>query len=387
MANKILSVQINGDSMVLYILGVRISLGIISRPIYRAAQRRIQNKYDLAAIKNAQKTVVFLIPPINEVNGGLMSIFNLCAVSRQICRDAAVLIATIPGKTTYARNTKFRNNEKIYRWEQIINNATTCNDIIIHIPEYLADKFYGMLSNRDKAVLNRVTNLHINIMNQNMWIMPAPEKISDLWNLTTNITQTLAFDKNLIQELSDTYNMPVHLFSTLLDYSAYKPTEFANKEKIIVLSPDDNPNRRAVIDALRTNLPDFKLITVKNMTFDEYMDLISRAFAVITFGEGFDGYFAQPSFLKTISFSVFNETFFPDKTWLNVDTVFESYAEMTKQISNKIRRAQNDKDLYYAWADAVHTNVIRYYSYEQYVDNLTRFYNHLYDITPSNGMC
>ena len=176
--------------------------------------------------------------------------------------------------------------------------------------------------------------------------------------------------------------MPVHLFSTWLDYSKYAPTAFDKKEKIIVLSPDQNEHRSKIVRTLETQLPNFSLVTVKHMKFEEYMALISKAFAVITFGEGFDGYFSQPSFLGTLSFSVFNETFFPDKSWLSLKNVFGSYQEMNKNISDFILRTQENQSEYYQCVDDVRCGVERYYSEQLYEDNLKRFYLKQYDVLP-----
>ena len=52
-----------------------------------------------------------------------MSIFSLRQASREIVKDAYCLISTYPNNETYVINDKFYNNEKVLRFEQIVNNA------------------------------------------------------------------------------------------------------------------------------------------------------------------------------------------------------------------------------------------------------------------------
>lgn len=351
--------------------------------IYKAY--KIQNKFDLDFIRKAKVIVIFFIPPKETINGGILSIFSLCTYTKKVYPSATTLIATFPGKKTHAHNHFFHNNEDIYRWEQIVNNARNVEHLILHIPEYLSSKFYISLKNKDKKFLKSVHCLHINIMNQNIELMPNVFEIKKLYRLTNNITQTLAFSKNLTQGLSDLYKMPVHLFSTWLDYSEYTTTKYTEKEKIIVVSPDDNMSKKAILEKIANELKDYRIVVIENLKFDDYMQLISKAFAVITFGEGFDWFFMQPPQVGTLSFSVFNEKFFPDKTWKNLQNVFDSYEELHKNIVNMIKKAEYNKIVYYNTVNETLRKISDVYSEKQYTDNLDRFYKHKYDLLPNKG--
>ncbi len=381
--NKILSLCMDAEHSFIYFLGIKIRISSLMRFLKSFKEKSIQNKFlGLKKLEQAKNLVVFLIPGEEGVSGGILSIYSLCSYTRKCYPKALSLIATFPARATFSHNDCFQNDEDVYRWSQLVKKAKNVENLIIHIPEYLSGKFYRSLSFFDIRFLKSIKDLQINILNQNMEIMPSLEKVSDLFKLTQNVTQTLAFVKNLTQDLADRYQMPVHLFSTWLDYSKYAPTAFDKKEKIIVLSPDQNEHRSKIVRTLETQLPNFSLVTVKHMKFEEYMALISKAFAVITFGEGFDGYFSQPSFLGTLSFSVFNETFFPDKSWLSLKNVFGSYQEMNKNISDFILRTQENQSEYYQCVDDVRCGVERYYSEQLYEDNLKRFYLKQYDVLP-----
>ena len=316
-----------------------------------------------------------------------MSIFSLCETSREINPDATCIISTFPNKKyTYAKNDKFLNNESIYRFSQIVDNAKNLEEMILHIPEYYADDFYNDLTERDIEYLKSIKNLHINIMNQNIELMPEPEKLRDLYKLTNNITQTLAHDRYATQEVCDKWQIPTHLFSVNIDLGKYKSYSFEEKEEIIVLSPDCNENKEKIVKKLEKELPDWKLITVNNMTFTEYMDLISRAFFTITFGEGMDGYFGQPQYVNSVGFAVYNDEFFPNNNWKNFENVYTSYDEMYENIVADVKKYSQNKEKYEKIIKDFINENSKLYQISKFYDNLKRFYKKEYDFITSNKL-
>ena len=385
MPNQLFS-RVEENKHVIYrILGIKFS--VKNSKFYKQFKDaiKIQNVYDFTELKNAKKLILFLIPSPDSamINGGIMSIFSLCEESRRINKDALCIISTPPHcKYTYAKNDKFLNNENIYRFSQIVDNANNLDEMILHIPEYSADDFYNTQDEKDIEFLKSIKNLHINIMNQNIELMPEPEKLKDLYKLTNNITQTIAHDRYATQEVCDKWQIPTHLFSAYWDMTAYKTYPFEEKEKIIVLSPDWNEHKERIVEKLEKELPDWKLVTVNNMTYTEYMDLISRAFFTITFGEGFDGYFLQPPVVGSIGFGVYNNQFFPSENWLNFDNVFKSYDEMFENIVGIIKQLQSDKESYLLLSKQVKAEHDKLYSYDKFHNNLKRFYDKNYDFVP-----
>ncbi len=344
--------------------------------------RREQDLYDLEPLRNTQELVVFFLPDVIFASGGILSIFNLCAYSRKVYGAAEIILATFPSEKTYSHYPFSENTEKIYRWEQIPQNARQAKKVILHIPEYLAPRFYDALSAGDLDFLKSIADLQINILNQNMDMMPKADALRQLHCLTGNVTQTLAFVKNLQQGLADEYQMPVHLFSTWRDYSKYSRIAFDKKEKLIVFSPDSCEYRERVVETLRQRLVGYRFVTVMGMTFDEYIELISKAFAVITFGEGFDGYFSQPARMGTLSFSVYNETFFPGPDWMELGNVFPSYEDMIEHMPDMILRLEKDAGEYGSFPAKTVEKLDRLYGEERYRSNISRFYQRTYDLLP-----
>ena len=372
------------------ILGLKLSLK--NPDYYKALKKKtkealkIQDSYNLSAIKNAKKLIMFLIPPADapKINGGIMSIFSLCETSREINNGVPCLISTFPNcKYTYACNDLFLNNENIYRFSQIVENASKLDEMILHIPEYYADDFYKDLKRSDIKFLKSIPNLHINILNQNIELMPEPKKLKDLYKLTNNITQTIAHARYATQEVCDKWQIPTHLFSVNIDISKYKSYSFEEKEKIIVLSPDENEHKAKIVEKLKQELPDWQLVTVQNMTFPEYIDLISRAFFTITFGEGFDGYLNEPICANSVGLAVYNDNFFPNTEWKNLFNIYNSYEEMFSKITSDIKfLTSNPKE--YKRLNFIHLQKLKtFLEPENFTLNLKHFYKNQYDFYPA----
>lgn len=384
---KLFSKEVNDKHIIYRFLGLRVTF---QNPNFECEYKtetkkalKIQNGYDLTPLKSAKKMILFLTPSQMKISGGVMSIYSLCEVSRELNPDFCCILSTYPNdKYTYASNDYFYNNEKIYRFSQIVDNCKNLESLMIHIPDYYAKYFYGDLKNKEKRFLSSVKNLHINILNQNIDLMAEPQDLESLFKLTTNVTQTTAHDRYATQEVCNKWQIPTHLFLAMWDMSKYKKRFFEEKEKIIVLSPDENENKEAIVSNLKEKLADWQFVTVENMTFAEYMDLISKAFFTVTFGEGFDGYFTQPLYVGSIGISVYNDKFFPDKNWAKLDNVFSSYEEMEENCAKFILDLSNNRVKYNNLLSSNKDMFDSIYNFEEYRDNIKRFYEGKYDYLP-----
>ena len=382
---KLFSKEVNDKHIIYRFLGLRVTF---QNPNFECEYKtetkkalKIQNGYDLTPLKSAKKMILFLTPSQMKISGGVMSIYSLCEVSRELNPDFCCILSTYPNdKYTYASNDYFYNNEKIYRFSQIVDNCKNLESLMIHIPDYYAKYFYGDLKNKEKRFLSSVKNLHINILNQNIDLMAEPQDLESLFKLTTNVTQTTAHDRYATQEVCNKWQIPTHLFLAMWDMSKYKKRFFEEKEKIIVLSPDENENKEAIVSNLKEKLADWQFVTVENMTFAEYMDLISKAFFTVTFGEGFDGYFNQPLSVGSLSFAVYNDEFFPDKSWKELDNVYSSFEEMKEKIAGDMKRLLSDSNKYNETVQKSKEKKEELYSKEKFMKNLRNFYAENYII-------
>lgn len=381
---------VNREAVILYILGIRIKIKskslskLLCKEIWAEYDKILnaQKNYDLKELKNAQKIILF-IAELDGINGGIMSFFSLLECSRKLNKDAFCLLSTVPNtQNIFSAYSYYPNDEQIWRFDQVVSNAKNCKHFILHIPEYYVPKFCKVLNKKDKKFISQIPNLHINILNQNIELMPPPQDIQGLFEFSKNVTQSLAFDKNANQEVCDKWGIPSHLFSVNIDISRFKAYDFKEKQKIIVLSPDKNPYRKNIINKLAKELPQWSLVVVENMKFTDYMDLISRAFFTITFGEGFDGYFIQPHYVNSVGFAVYNELFFPSKEWLKFENVYESYEQMEDKIVADIKRLSLNNLAYNELIAANLKEHKKLYFLSKFEDNLARFYEGKYDFMP-----
>ena len=336
-------------------------------------------------LRKARALIVFFVPNATICNGGLMSIAVLASESRKLNREALVVSVLCPDvKRPALRNRTFPNEETILRFSQVCR-LTRLEKVVLHIPEYIAARFCGMLTQRQIAWARSVPDLQINIMNQNIQLMPPADSWRNLFGLAKIVTQTTAHARYSTQEVCDCYGIPLHRFSTYSNHAGWPFLPQEKKEKVIAISPDSRSEKADVLAEIRTNLSDYRVVEVQDMTFMEYLCLISRAMFTISFGEGFDGYFCQPAACGSVSFAVYNDEFFPGRDWLKCGNVYTSWQEMTDRIAADIRHLERDRAAYEAIRKEHLDLLSRIYSYQDFQGNLRRFYRGEYDFYPSSA--
>lgn len=331
-----------------------------------------------------QKLVVFLIPPHKLVNGGILSIFSLCATSRQFqsVHHSKVVIATYPGSDSYKKNDLFENDEDIHSFDEIIKGPPL-ESLILHVPEYASWDVYWALEPYHETLRN-IPELQINILNQNILLMQKPYEVANWFTLTKQVTQSTAHNSYSKQELADTYFTPVSHFSTFVDEEQYHHVSYTEKENLILFSPDEHPLREQIIATLQSQLPNYKLKTIQNLRYDDYKKLIASAKFTVTFGEGFDGYFVEGFFSNSITLTVYNEDFFPDKEFSEYTNTFKTYDEMQQNIVKTITKLDS-KTMYEKVSKQNLKTINKYYSFSAYEKNLERFYRKQYTYVPKTG--
>lgn len=302
-----------------------------------------------------------------------MSIFSLCKVSRQWqdVHHADVVLCTYPGTPSYKKNDLFDNDEVIYTFEEVIARGTP-KALQLHIPEYASMQVFEMLKPYQNYLSN-VDELRINIMNQNILMMPKPTDTARWFTLTPYVTQSTAHNRTASQEIADRYNFPTHLMSVFNDPKQYKWVDYEDKEKLIVLSPDHTDTKAQIEKTLKAAFPDYAFITIQNMSYSEYKETMSRARFAVTFGEGFDGYFIEAFFSGGITFAVYNEDFFPDRDFSKFDNTFDSYDDMVKNIVHRIQKLDT-KAVYQKVVRQNYEKIAKLYDFKTYTQNLKKFY-------------
>ncbi|MBO7048732.1 MAG: hypothetical protein J6W62_07475 [Spirochaetia bacterium] len=350
-----------------------------------------QDQYDLSFAKKAKKVVIFIEIEPYPMCGGQMNLFSCCKYSQQVLGgDIPVLMTTMPGDNTYHHNNYFINNIDICRWSQIIDILANKEEAIIHIPEVdILNPETGeeMLRRRltveDIKVLKKINNLRINIFVQEINKMPPKEKYKYLFDITNNISMTTAHPGYSTQDCSTKFNLPLKRLSCFIDLTPYEKFAKNKIEKIIILSPDyNNPYRQYIAQKLREKLEGWEIIDFYRMTFTECMELTSRSFATITFGEGLDGYFIHPIGVKRLGFAVYNEQFFPDSSWKKLFCCYSSWEEMDEKIVDDIIFLYNNPKKYEEAVEELTKKTKNEYVFDEYIKFLSDFYKNKFDFYP-----
>ncbi len=342
---------------------------------------QIQDNYDLTELKNTENLTIFFIPSHLKISGGIISIFTLCNTFRLFDKNSLYLVCTLPGNETYSQNDYFTNNEKIYRFQQIIRNAIHVKNITIHIPEIYIALFLRNLNSAEHKFLQS-KNLHINVLNQNIELMPSSFFVNKLKSLTNNITQTTAHKKYCTQEICDKWQIPTHHIFNPPPSHKTNIKSFQDKEKIIVVSPDLHEDKDKILKKITTEFKDFKIFIVDNIPFDQYLDVLGRAFFSISFGEGFDGYFIRAPKNNNICFSVYNTMFFPDSSWLDFKNVFENYQDMYDNIIDIMNELLNNQDSFLAIKSDCLEKIKETYNSNLFSENIMKFLKKEYYFYP-----
>lgn len=325
-------------------------------------------------MRKTRRLIVFFTPPQKFISGGVLSIFSLCQVSRQFhdIHKSEVVLCVYPGHKSYGAFDLFDNDEMIYSFDDVVKMGPL-DHLQLHIPEYASSEILDALTPYEQY-LQTIPELGVNILNQNIKLMPSPATVAEWFSITPSVTQTTAHIKYSTQTLADEYNIPTHHLSTYLAPDQYHHRAYKDKENIIILSPDDNPERSKILARLADQLPNYELITIKDMRYEDYKDLVSRAKFAITFGEGFDGYYVEPFFTGGISFAVYNDDFFPDKTFSTFDNTYKNYQDMYQNIVSDIQRLDSDQAAFNKLVGLNYNKITKLYHFDIYKNNLKLFY-------------
>jgi len=337
------------------------------------------------ALSEAKKLFVIVVPEHNEMSGGIFSFFSIANVVRRLKSQHGyeVVLMTRPNinDITYCRQKNFPNSEDVYRFQQI-ERCRNLEELYLHIPEYTAPRFVEDLQKSTLGFLKSLKVLDVNILNQNYELMPERIEFTSLRELAHNLTQSVAHHSYYGQSFADKYDLPTLLLPAYTDLSGYNQSTYENKDNLIIYSLDDAPHRKEVLAKLAKELPEYELREIRGITFDYYMELATRCKFSISFGEGFDGYVAQPIYQGGIGMTVYNEEYFPSKDFLQYENFFASEEEMIDGIVMTIKRLDSDPGRYTKLNRALVAEWDKLYSYDEYVEQIKKLVNKEFELFP-----
>lgn len=336
--------------------------------------KQIRKDYDV----NVKNLIVFLVPEIDIIGGGVMSINSIANISKDLkeIHNSDVILCTLPSERTFFQYSKFNANFNVYRFEQLSKIFKNLENVIFHIPEIYVYPFLYFLTPNQQLWLKSIKNSRINILNQNMEYMPRPRYVNDyLKVLFGEVTMTCAHKQYCVPQLRTSYDVSVHFLSAsnLVDY---KYVDYSKKENILLYSPDEHPMKELILEKIKEAYPDLIMKEIKNMKYQDYLKNIGKAKWVITFGEGLDGYFVESLRSGTMAFAAYNPVFFNDK-FKNLENVYSSYNCMYENIVSDMKNLDVKQKYEKIVKKCISIDKVEYDD-KKYVDNIKKYYQGKY---------
>ncbi len=325
----------------------------------------------------ARRLIIFLTPGHNWINGGILSINSIYNETRKLkeIHGAEVVMCTDPGGNLLLGYTKFENQNYLYSFPDVLSYFQSLDSLLIHIPELSVEGFAENYSVQARRGPKKIKYLHINILLQNIEKVPSREAIKKLEILGT-VTCTTAHEAYSTPETEERLGCPVHKLSTFGSPEQYLRNGYSEKERLMVISPDEHELRSVVLSSIKKAFPRLRLQVIKNLSYEEYKRVISKAKWAITFGEGLDGYFIEPIFSGAIAFAVYNDKFFT-KDFKTLRTVYPDYETLNQNICMDIAALDNEST-YTQYQRKQFESCAKHYDYKLYQDNVASFYNKYY---------
>jgi hypothetical protein len=286
--------------------------------------------------KQQKNLIVFLVPPFDFINGGVMSICFIASETKKLeaVHHSKVMISSFPKRSgRFLRYSKFRCDEVIFQFEEILSYFSGLEKILIHVPDFMGEQFTKDLARR-RFSLAHIPKVTFNIMNQNVDLMPSPETIQRLSRFG-EVTCTTAHSRYCSPSESTKYGIRYHHMSAHYN-DRYFFKSYREKDNLMVVSPDPHPMKDRVLKKIAQKFPNLEIRIIKNLSYDNYLKLIARAKWSLTFGEGMDGYYVEPLQSGALPFAVYNATFFPNKQYGSLMTNFTDYTDMLARITDEM---------------------------------------------------
>lgn len=335
-------------------------------------------------INKSKKLVLFFLQPLDLISGGFIAIDSIAYFWRKTMESDGwdVAISTLPGPSTFSYFTKFSAINHVYRFSQFVENYQNLDEILLHIADNMSAEFYSQLSDKEIEWIHSAKNVRVNVLNQNIDLMPTKDQLNDLKKLTEHITQTTAHESYCTQENCNQFDMPLMRLGVFIK-KKISPTIYSKKRNLLIYSPDKRPEKEAVLDTIRKSHPDLQLLEINNFSYDEYIKLCEEAKFSISFGEGMDGYFFETVAGGGVSFSVKNDSFFTEEQKA-YPTVFDSYDDMIQNIGNAITK-YDEETLYNKTNDLLLSSYNRVRITDKTLcENIVRFYEEKFDFYPQD---
>lgn len=286
--------------------------------------------------------IVYLTPGRDRAYGGVLSIESQWRETHGMfaSRDTRVIACCEPLGRYIPKYTFFENEMPLFRLGPALIRHSGTKNLLIHIGGHACGRVLDFLSEY-QDLLRRYERVTLNLMVQG--IKPAPSKdVVDGLKRIADVTMTTAHDRYGTPEMGKEYGVPLFHMSTFVHPGLYEKTSWAQKRDVLLVSPDVHPMKERVLDSVRANRPETKIIEINNMKYSYVKELFRDSKWSLTFGEGLDGYFIEPIFSGSVAFAVYNDDFFTTD-FKELPTVYPDFQSLCTNLSVDLERFDNEE--------------------------------------------
>jgi hypothetical protein len=244
-------------------------------------------------------------------------------------------MCAVPGDGFFLKYTWFKNRNYILDLESLLKRCKNLEYLQIHIPEFVVNRVLDWLSVASPKLLSNVRELHLNVLVQNIDLVQG-QRVTELMRFG-KATCTTAHAAYSNRATRDALGIPLHKLGCCNGPEYYSLSTYHEKEPLLVVSPDVHPLKKEVLQRIAKAFPNLRIQVIENLAYEDYKELIGRAKWSLTFGEGLDGYFAEPILCGGVSFAVFNGRFFTPP-FAKLETVYPSWEVLADRIVEDLRR-------------------------------------------------
>jgi hypothetical protein len=318
-----------------------------------------------------KRLIVFLTPGHDNPAGGVMSIAAIYRESQalQNLHGSRVVMCTVPGEPPILKYTWFKNDNYVLDFEALLNRCGPLDYLVVHIPEYAVKHVADWLSSH-WSILKDVKELHLNVLVQNIDI--GQEQDLTILKPFGKVTCTTAHEAYSNAATREAFGVTLHRLSCCNGAELYRPLRYADKQPLLMVSPDPHPLRERVLLLIEKALPELTIQVIQNLKWEDYYEVARQAKWSLTFGEGLDGYFTDLVFSGGVAFAVFNARFFTPP-FAKLETVYPSWDVLLEKITTDLRRLDEpvayERCSHQAWE-----LLNELYSTARFRENLRAFY-------------
>jgi len=347
--------------------------------VHGGVERRVMRAILTRALPARTRRLIVVLTPGHEFRtGGVIAINAMYRESLALghVHEARVVMCTVPGDPPILRYRWFEGAGNTLDPSAVLRRCRRLDHLVLHVPEYVADRVGQWLAAASPTLLRDVRALHCNVMVFNIDLIRA-ESVAALTRFGA-VTVTTGHAAYSTPAVRASLGVPLHELGVFMGAELYARSEYEAKDPLLVVSHDPHPLKASVLAKIAEELPDLRIQVVQDLSYEDYKRLVRRAKWSLTFGEGLDGYFVEAVFSGAIPFAVFNTRFFTP-LFARLETVYPSWPVLADRIVADLRRLDEPATYRECWRRA-YDLVDGQFSTDRFRRNLERFYRGEYSV-------